>query len=140
MGKDRAICALSGGVDSAVAAVLVHRAIGDRLTNVFVDTGLLRKNEFRRNAGTAARPDGAEGEGVDASERFLARLKGVTDPEEKRKRIGGEFIAVFVDEASAHMRSESAGELKYLVQGTLYPDVIESVSVQGPLRNDQDAS
>jgi GMP synthase (glutamine-hydrolysing) len=131
VGEDRVICALSGGVDSAVAAVLVGRAIGDKLTNVFVDTGLLRKNEFRDTLELLRVRLGLNVVGVDASERFLARLKGVTDPEEKRKRIGGEFIAVFVDEAK-RLANESGGELKYLVQGTLYPDVIESVSVKGP--------
>jgi GMP synthase (glutamine-hydrolysing) len=128
VGDDRAICALSGGVDSTVAAVLVGKAIGDRLTNIFVDTGLLRKNEFRDTLDLLKRL-GLNVTGVDASERFLARLKGVTDPEEKRKRIGGEFIGVFADEAR---KLAGAGNLKYLVQGTLYPDVIESVSVKGP--------
>jgi GMP synthase (glutamine-hydrolysing) len=131
VGKDRVICALSGGVDSAVAAVLVGRAIGGQLTNVFVDTGLLRKNEFHATLDLLRNRMGLNVVGVDASERFLARLKGVTDPEEKRRRIGGEFISVFVDEAR-RLASESAGDLKYLVQGTLYPDVIESVSVKGP--------
>jgi GMP synthase (glutamine-hydrolysing) len=128
VGDDRAICALSGGVDSTVAAVLVGKAIGNRLTNIFVDTGLLRKNEFQDTLDLLKRL-GLNVTGVDASERFLARLKGVTDPEEKRKRIGGEFIAVFADEAR---KLAGAGNLKYLVQGTLYPDVIESVSVKGP--------
>jgi GMP synthase (glutamine-hydrolysing) len=128
VGEDRAICALSGGVDSTVAAVLVGKAIGDRLTNIFVDTGLLRKNEFRETLDLLKRL-GLNVTGVDASERFLARLKGVTDPEEKRKRIGGEFIAVFADEAR---NLAGSGKLRYLVQGTLYPDVIESVSVKGP--------
>jgi GMP synthase (glutamine-hydrolysing) len=128
VGDDRAICALSGGVDSTVAAVLVGNAIGDRLTNVFVDTGLLRKNEFRDTLDLLKRL-GLNVTGVDASERFLARLKGVTDPEGKRKRIGGEFIGVFADEAR---KLAGSGNLKYLVQGTLYPDVIESVSVKGP--------
>jgi GMP synthase (glutamine-hydrolysing) len=131
VGKDRVICALSGGVDSAVAAVLVGRAIGNQLTNVFVDTGLLRKNEFRDTLELLRGRMGLNVVGVDASARFLARLKGVTDPEEKRRRIGGEFISVFVDEAK-RLASESAGDLKFLVQGTLYPDVIESVSVKGP--------
>jgi GMP synthase (glutamine-hydrolysing) len=95
----RAICALSGGVDSAVAAALVHRAIGDRLTNVFVDTGLLRRNEFSETLELLRDRLGLNVLGVDASDRFLARLQGITDPEEKRKRIGGEFIAVFSDQA-----------------------------------------
>ncbi|HUK30847.1 MAG TPA: glutamine-hydrolyzing GMP synthase, partial [Candidatus Acidoferrum sp.] len=128
VGDDGAICALSGGVDSTVAAVLVGKAIGDRLTNIFVDTGLLRKNEFRETLDLLKRL-GLNVAGVDSSERFLSRLKGVTDPEEKRKRIGGEFIAVFADEAR---KLAGTGNLKYLVQGTLYPDVIESVSVKGP--------
>jgi GMP synthase (glutamine-hydrolysing) len=129
----RAICALSGGVDSAVAAALVHRAIGDRLTNVFVDTGLLRRNEFAETLGLLRERLGLNVIGVDASERFLARLKGVTDPEEKRKRIGAEFIAVFAEEArKLAAASKDQPPVKFLVQGTLYPDVIESVSVKGP--------
>jgi len=131
VGDDRVICALSGGVDSAVAAVLVGRAIGERLTNVFVDTGLLRKNEFHDTLELLRGRMGLNVIGVDASERFLAKLKGVTDPEQKRKIIGREFIAVFVDEAKK-LANAAAGKLKYLVQGTLYPDVIESVSVKGP--------
>jgi GMP synthase (glutamine-hydrolysing) len=128
----RAICALSGGVDSTVAAVLVHRAIGDRLTNIFVNTGLLRKNEFELTLEMLRDRLGLRVIGVDASERFLAQLKGVTDPEEKRRRIGREFIAVFAEEARKLQRGEAQGEIGYLVQGTLYPDVIESVSVKGP--------
>jgi GMP synthase (glutamine-hydrolysing) len=134
VGEDRAICALSGGVDSTVAAVLVGKAIGNRLTNVFVDTGLLRKNEFHDTLELLRGRLGLNVIGVDSSERFLARLKGVTDPEEKRRRIGGEFISVFVDEAKKLASAVGAahGAMKYLVQGTLYPDVIESVSVKGP--------
>jgi GMP synthase (glutamine-hydrolysing) len=120
------ICGLSGGVDSSVAASLVHRAIGDRLTCVFVDNGLLRKHErdtvermFRKNLHMKLVV-------VDAADRFLAALDGVSDPETKRKRIGGTFIEVFSDA----VRSEGSGA-KFLVQGTLYPDVIESVSPQG---------
>ncbi|MGH9714970.1 MAG: glutamine-hydrolyzing GMP synthase [Candidatus Acidiferrales bacterium] len=129
----RAICALSGGVDSAVAAALVHRAIGDRLTNVFVDTGLLRRNEFSETLELLRQRLGLNVIGVDASERFLARLKGITDPEEKRKRIGAEFIAVFAEEARKLAAvSQDQPPVKFLVQGTLYPDVIESVSVKGP--------
>jgi GMP synthase (glutamine-hydrolysing) len=128
----RAICALSGGVDSAVAAALVHRAIGDRLTNVFVDNGLLRRNEFEHTLELLRARLGLNVIGVDASERFLARLKGVVDPEEKRKRIGGEFISVFVDEEIKLVKSSQGLPVKFLVQGTLYPDVIESVSVKGP--------
>ncbi|MGD0544493.1 MAG: glutamine-hydrolyzing GMP synthase [Candidatus Acidiferrales bacterium] len=128
----RAICALSGGVDSAVAAALVNRAIGDRLTNVFVDTGLLRRDEFRDTLELLRARLGLNVIGVDASERFLGRLKGITDPEEKRKRIGGEFINVFVEEARKLTASTQGLPVKFLVQGTLYPDVIESVSVKGP--------
>ncbi|HVB07392.1 MAG TPA: glutamine-hydrolyzing GMP synthase [Candidatus Acidoferrales bacterium] len=134
IGNAHALCALSGGVDSAVAAALVHRAIGDRLTNVFVDTGLLRQNEFEETLELLRGRLGLNVTGVNAADRFLARLKGVTDPEDKRKRIGAEFIAVFAEEAR---RLASAGEsggakIRFLVQGTLYPDVIESVSVKGP--------
>jgi GMP synthase (glutamine-hydrolysing) len=126
VGEGRALCALSGGVDSAVAALLVHRAIGDRLTNVFVDTGLLRKNEFRDTLELLRGRLSLNVDGVDAGARFLGKLAGVTDPEEKRKRIGAEFIAVFAEEA------RKLGQVDFLVQGTLYPDVIESVSVKGP--------
>jgi GMP synthase (glutamine-hydrolysing) len=130
VGDGRAICALSGGVDSAVAAVIVHRAIGDRLTNIFVNNGLLRKNEFRETLELLRDRMGLQVIGVDASERFLARLKGVVDPEDKRKRIGGEFIAVFDEQArQLAVGPDRAG---FLVQGTLYPDVIESVAVRGP--------
>jgi GMP synthase (glutamine-hydrolysing) len=172
----RAICALSGGVDSAVAAVLVDRAIGDRLTNVFVDTGLLRKNEFETTLELLRERLGLNVVGVDASERFLKKLAAVADPEKKRKIIGNEFIEVFgeeqrkltgsegeerdlssparrfADSASAgspkrehrkschsaqngrteEIESESRLPVRFLVQGTLYPDVIESVSVKGP--------
>jgi GMP synthase (glutamine-hydrolysing) len=128
----RAICALSGGVDSAVAAALVHRAIGDRLTNVFVDTGLLRRDELRDTLELLRARLGLNVIGVDASDRFLGRLKGITDPEEKRKRIGGEFINVFVEEARKLTATTQGLPVKFLVQGTLYPDVIESVSVKGP--------
>jgi GMP synthase (glutamine-hydrolysing) len=119
-------------VDSAVAAALVHRAIGDRLTNVFVDTGLLRRDEFRDTLELLRARLGLNVIGVDASERFLGRLKRITDPEEKRKRIGGEFIHVFVEEARTLAASSQGFPVKFLVQGTLYPDVIESVSVKGP--------
>jgi len=130
VGDGRAICALSGGVDSAVAAVLVHRAIGERLTNIFVNNGLLRKNEYRETLELLRERMGLKVEGVDASERFLARLAGVTDPEIKRKRIGGEFIAVFDEEA--RRRATGPERAAFLVQGTLYPDVIESIAVRGP--------
>jgi len=126
----RAICALSGGEDSAVAAVLVHRAIGDRLHCVFVNNGVLRKDEFTKVQQHLRGNLGLNLDAVDASARFLAKLKGMTDPEQKRKLIGAEFIAVF-DEESEKIRKEKSG-VDYLVQGTLYPDVIESVSVRGP--------
>ena len=126
VGDGRAICALSGGVDSAVAAVLVHRAIGERLTNVFVETGLLRKNEYEETLKLLREGLGLSVVGVNAAGRFLERLRGVEEPEEKRKRIGAEFIGVFTDQARAMK------DVKFLVQGTLYPDVIESVSVRGP--------
>jgi len=132
VGNKWAICGLSGGVDSTVAAVLVHRAIGTRLTNIFVNTGMLRKNEFEETLEMLRDRLKLHVIGVDASERFLAQLKRVTDPEEKRKRIGKEFIAVFAEEAQKLQAGEAHGEIGYLVQGTLYPDVIESVSVKGP--------
>src|SRR6202790_364567 len=132
VGNKWAICGLSGGVDSTVAAVLVHRAMGTRLTNIFVNTGMLRKNEFEETPEMLRDRLKLHVIGVDASERFLAQLKGVTDPEEKRKRIGREFIAVFAEEAQKLQTTEAHGEIAYLVQGTLYPDVIESVSVKGP--------
>jgi GMP synthase (glutamine-hydrolysing) len=131
VGGKEAICALSGGVDSTVAAVLVQRAIGDRLTNVFVNTGLLRKNEFADTLKMYRERLGLRVVGVDATERFLSRLEGIADPEEKRKRIGREFIAVFAEEAQ-RLRSKAGHDIGFLVQGTLYPDVIESVSVKGP--------
>jgi len=129
-----AICGLSGGVDSSVAAVLVAKAIGDRLTCIFVNNGVLRKNEFEQVQRTMREQLGLNVVAVDASERFLAKLAGLTDPEKKRKAIGNEFIAVFDDEARKIFEAEkSAGEeIAWLVQGTLYPDVIESASVHGP--------
>jgi GMP synthase (glutamine-hydrolysing) len=131
-GTGRVICALSGGVDSTVAAVLVHRAIGERLTNIFVNTGMLRKNEFEDTLEMLRDRLGLVVIGVDASDRFLGQLKGITDPERKRKIIGNEFISVFAEEALKLQHGEAHGEIEYLVQGTLYPDVIESVSVKGP--------
>jgi GMP synthase (glutamine-hydrolysing) len=129
-----AICGLSGGVDSSVAAVLVAKAIGDRLTCIFVDNGVLRKDEFAKVQKTMREQLGLNVVAVDASARFLAKLAGVTDPETKRKAIGGEFIAVFDDEAKKIFEAEksSGEEIAWLVQGTLYPDVIESSSVHGP--------
>ncbi len=122
----RAICGLSGGVDSAVAAALVHRAIGDRLTCIFVDHGLLRHNEREQVERTFPAHLGIDLRVVDAAERFLRELEGVSDPEEKRRRIGHTFIDVFED-AARHM----PGKVEFLVQGTLYPDVIESSSATG---------
>jgi GMP synthase (glutamine-hydrolysing) len=126
VGGGRALCGLSGGVDSSVAALLVHRAIGERLTCVFVDNGLLRLNEAAQVVDTFGAHLGLNLVHVDASQRFLQRLAGVTDPEQKRKHIGAEFIAVFEEEA------RRLGTIDFLAQGTLYPDVIESVSVKGP--------
>ena len=120
-------------MDSAVAAALVHRAIGDRLTNVFVNNGVLRQNEYEETLELLRDRLGLNVIGVDATDRFLAQLKGITDPEQKRKRIGAEFIAIFADEArKLAAASKDAPPVKFLVQGTLYPDVIESVSVKGP--------
>jgi GMP synthase (glutamine-hydrolysing) len=126
IGASTAICGLSGGVDSTVAALLVHRAIGDRLTCVFVDNGLLRKNEFESVLGTFRGRLHLKVVGVDARDRFLTRLRDVKDPEQKRKIIGEEFIRVFENQA------RDLGNPPFLVQGTLYPDVIESTSVRGP--------
>lgn len=120
------VCGLSGGVDSTVAAALVHRAIGERQTCIFVDTGLLREGEFESTLALFKQAMRLNITGVRAADRFLSALHGVTDPEEKRKHIGRVFIEVFETEASR------LGEVEYLVQGTLYPDVIESVSVRGP--------
>ena len=126
VGEERALCGLSGGVDSTVAASLVEHAIGDRLTCIFVDNGLLRKGEFEQVLTTTRERLGLNVVGVRAGDRFLQRLRGVDDPERKRKIIGEEFIRVFEAEA------RKLGEVRFLVQGTLYPDVIESVSVRGP--------
>ena len=114
------MCALSGGVDSAVAALLVYKAVGDQLTCVFVDHGLLRKDEAAQVVETFRNHFHVPLVHVDAEERFLGKLAGITDPEEKRRTIGEEFIRVFEQE------SERLGQIKYLVQGTLYSDVIES--------------
>lgn len=126
VGKGRVICALSGGVDSSVAAVLIHKAIGDQLVCVFVNNGLLRKGEAEKVQQVFRDEFHINLRYVDATRRFLSRLKGITDPEEKRKAIGLEFIAVFEEEA------QSLGKVDFLAQGTLYPDVIESVSFKGP--------
>ncbi len=129
-----AICALSGGVDSSVAATLVARALGERLTCVFVNNGVLRKNEFEKVQQNLRRL-GLKLVAVDASRRFLAKLAGVTDPEKKRRIIGNLFIDVFEQEATKIVirdRRATRGEPEFLVQGTLYPDVIESRSVRGP--------
>ena len=135
VGSGRALCALSGGVDSAVAATLVDRALRDadgssRLTCVFVNNGVLRKNEFEKVQQSLRDKLGLHVVAVDATERFLGKLAAVTDPEKKRKIIGNEFIAVFEEEAHRVERKE--GRVDWLVQGTLYPDVIESQSVRGP--------
>src|SRR6185503_15863102 len=125
VGDGNAVCGLSGGVDSSVAAALVARAIGECQTCIFVDTGLLRKNEFEEVL-EAYREMDLNVVGVAAGERFLTKLAGVADPERKRKIIGNEFIEIFQEEA------RKLGHEDFLVQGTLYPDVIESVSVKGP--------
>jgi len=126
VGRDRVLCALSGGVDSSVVAVLLHKAIGEQLTCLFVDNGLLRRGEVESVVSTFRDAFKINLIHVDASKRFLDRLRGVADPETKRKRIGNEFIAVFEEEA------RKLGEIPWLAQGTLYPDVIESVSFKGP--------
>ena len=126
VGKEKVVLGLSGGVDSSVAAVLLHRAVGDQLTCIFVNNGLLRKNEAEEVLHTFREGIGLHLEFVDASERFLKALEGVSDPERKRKVIGETFIRVF---------EEAAGRIpgvRFLGQGTLYPDVIESISFKGP--------
>ncbi len=125
VGEGKVICALSGGVDSTVTALLIHRAIGKRLTCVFVNNGLLRKNEPETVLNFLKQFD-LNVRYVDAEDRFLEKLKGVEDPEKKRKIIGNEFIKVFEEEAG------KIGKVDFLAQGTLYPDVIESVSFKGP--------
>jgi GMP synthase (glutamine-hydrolysing) len=122
VGRGRVICALSGGVDSAVVAVLVHRAVGDQLTCIFVDNGLLRRGEPQRVVDTFEQHLGMRLVHVDAADSFLGRLAGVTDPEGKRRIVGDEFIRIFAQEA------RKLGHIDFLAQGTLYPDVIESTS------------
>ena len=126
IGKGNVICALSGGVDSTVVALLLHRVIGDRLRCIFVDNGLLRKDEASQVVNLFRDHFRIPLTYIDAADSFLRRLKGVTDPEEKRKRIGREFISIFEREA------RKIGKVEYLAQGTLYPDVIESLSFKGP--------
>ena len=128
VGQDQVLLGLSGGVDSSVVAALLHRAIGDQLTCVFVDNGLLRLGEGDQVMATFARHMGVKVIRVDAADRFLGRLKGVTDPEQKRKVIGNTFIEVFDDEATR------LADVKWLAQGTIYPDVIESAGAPGGSR------
>ncbi|HMI07059.1 MAG TPA: glutamine-hydrolyzing GMP synthase, partial [Flavobacterium sp.] len=125
LGNDKVVLGLSGGVDSTVAAVLLHQAIGKNLYCIFVNNGLLRKNEFE-SVLHQYKDMGLNVKGVDASERFLSALAGIEDPEKKRKAIGNAFIEVFDDEA------HQLQDVVWLAQGTIYPDVIESVSVKGP--------
>ncbi|TXF79183.1 glutamine-hydrolyzing GMP synthase [Chryseobacterium sp.] len=126
VGDQKVILGLSGGVDSSVAAVLIHKAIGDQLQCIFVDTGLLRKEEAEKVMKNYGEHFHLKIKLIDASERFLSKLKGISDPEEKRKIIGNEFVSVFDEESH---KIEGA---KFLAQGTIYPDVIESQSVKGP--------
>jgi GMP synthase (glutamine-hydrolysing) len=126
VGSASVVCALSGGVDSSVTAMLVHRAVGDQLTCIFVDNGVLRKNEATQVMERFSQKLELNVIAVDAADRFLEKLRDVSDPEEKRKIIGREFIEIFTEEAA------DIPDARFLAQGTLYPDVIESVSVKGP--------
>jgi len=126
IGQAKVICALSGGVDSAVVAMLLHKAIGDQLTSIFVNNGLLPQRETQRISEIFVKKLKLNLKIIEAEDIFLAKLAGVTDPEEKRKIIGREFIFLFEREA------RKIGEVSYLAQGTLYPDVIESTSFRGP--------
>ncbi len=126
VGDRHVLCGLSGGVDSAVAAALVHRAVGDQLTCVFVDHGLLRKGEREQVERDYVAATGIRLVVVDASEKFLNALRDVTDPEQKRKIIGTEFIRTFEEVAAEVIAAEGHGDVEFLVQGTLYPDVVES--------------
>jgi GMP synthase (glutamine-hydrolysing) len=125
VGKERVICGLSGGVDSTVTAALIYKAIGSKLACIFVDNGLLRSNESEYVIETFKKNFKVDLHFVDAMDRFLNRLSGVSDPEQKRKIIGHEFIDVFKEE------SKKLADIKYLAQGTLYPDIIESISAHG---------
>jgi len=126
IGSKKVICALSGGIDSTVVALLLHRVAGDAITCIFVNNGVLRKNEVSQVVNLFRHHFKIPLIYVDAEDHFIRKLRGVTDPEEKRKRIGKEFISIFEREA------KKIGGVEYLAQGTLYPDVIESISSRGP--------